>query len=122
MSVQCVSKLIWLCVAEELIKILEKLWFHSDAPGRPDHLRTEESRILPDFLRLMIEVLYPVCRDLLELQRLLREMLPKAAAQMKHEMQQAKNSEGRTPHARRRDSRNPSISNIMFIQCRWNHA
>ena len=109
------SELIWSCDAEELIKILEKLWFHSDAPSRPDHLRTEESRILPDFLRLMIEVLYPVCRDLLELQRLLREMLPKAAAQMKHEMQQAKNSEGRTPHARRRDLKHSFYSNIILI-------
>lgn len=36
--------------------------------------------MLQGFVHLMLDVFYPVCRDLLELQRLLREMLPKVVA------------------------------------------
>ena len=36
--------------------------------------------MLQGFVQMMLDVFYPVCRDLLELQRLLREMLPKVVA------------------------------------------
>ena len=36
--------------------------------------------MLDGFVQMMLDVFYPVCRDLLELQRLLREMLPKVVA------------------------------------------
>ena len=35
---------------------------------------------------MMLDVFYPVCRDLLELQRLLREMLPKVVAVQLHQL------------------------------------
>ena len=41
--------------------------------------------ILKPFVELMLDIFYPVCRDLLELQRLLREMLPKVVTKQMHE-------------------------------------
>ena len=69
--------------------ILEAKWrdAHDDAS-------VAESRILREFLRLMLDVLCPVCRDLLELQRLLFEMLPKVASVMERETSLAESTDG----------------------------
>lgn len=56
--------------------------------------------MLRAFVVMMLEVFYPVCRDLLELQRLLREMLPKVVAKQMHQLaeQSSGNGNGRHGH------------------------
>ena len=50
--------------------------------------------MLQTFVEMMLEVFYPVCRDLLELQRLLREMLPKVVAKQMHQLAEQSRGNG----------------------------
>ena len=51
---------------------------------------------MPGFVQLMLDIFYPVCRDLLELQRLLREMLPKVVgAQLAYHESAVNGNKGR---------------------------
>ena len=77
---------------EDLLAILVMNWqADSEAAGRNEKIEQDEVGtkhavdILKPFVRLMLEIFYPVCRDLLELQRLLREMLPKVVTKQMHE-------------------------------------
>eukprot|EP01047_Picozoa_sp_COSAG01_P027934 COSAG01_NODE_1861_length_9039_cov_6.964094_5_plen_239_part_00 len=96
------------CSLEELIIILEKKWRDVH-----DAASAAESQILRKFLRLMLDVLCPVCRDLLELQRLLFEMLPKVASAMERETSLAESTDGTAVH----DARPAFCSRPLIAVC-----
>jgi hypothetical protein len=96
------------CSLEELIIILEKKWRDVH-----DAASAAESQILRKFLRLMLDVLCPVCRDLLELQRLLFEMLPKVASAMERETSLAESTDGTAVH----DARPAFCSRLLIAVC-----
>ena len=80
--------------------------------------------MLQGFVQMMLDVFYPVCRDLLELQRLLREMLPKVVvAQLADQSSAINGTRGRLElHAVARPVLRDALQRQFYSVCALSEA